>query len=41
MPNSVQFLFIANDPFIKIALPYRCAGVIAQLIDSFGNGGFE
>ena len=36
--DAVQVIFIANDVFIIIALPYRRAAGIAYLIDTFGGG---
>lgn len=41
LPGRGQFAVVADHPFVIIALPDRCAGVVADLVDAFGDGGFE
>jgi hypothetical protein len=40
-PDGIQGTFMANDVFVIIALPDRCAGGAAYCVDAFGDGGFE
>jgi predicted membrane-bound dolichyl-phosphate-mannose-protein mannosyltransferase len=38
---AVQFIVVADDVFVIIALPYFRTGGIADFVDAFGGGGFE
>lgn len=40
-PDRSQFPVIADNPFEIIALPHRNAGIVAYLVDTFGDNGFE
>jgi len=39
--QGVQLLLIADNTFVVVPLPYRHAGRIPPIIDSFRAGGFE
>jgi len=39
--QGVQFLLIADNPFVVVPLPYRQAGRVPRFIDPFRAGGFE
>ena len=41
LADGAQGAFVPDDVFVVVALPDRGAGGIAQLVDPFGNDGFE
>ena len=40
-PDKVQFLFVADDVFIIVALPHYTTRGVADFVDTFGRHRFE
>ena len=41
LPDAVQFLAVADDPFVVVALPYRDSQRTPDFVDAFRGNGLE